>query len=89
MGAQAQASPACPSVTGEVDGGMALDGGAARVRGVAREGARCLMGRSGAGRTSQAGETREQTLHAREGAGKRECPAAGPCVAGSAGGMVR
>jgi hypothetical protein len=28
MGAQAQASPTSPSATGEMDGGVALDGGA-------------------------------------------------------------
>jgi hypothetical protein len=53
-------------------------------RGAAREGARCLVGRSSAERTGHAGETPEQALHAREGAGKRERPAAGPC-----GGRVR
>jgi hypothetical protein len=41
MAAQAQASPASPSVTSEVDGGVALDGGVVRVRGSPQEGARC------------------------------------------------
>ena len=39
--AQALASPASPSVTGEVDGGAVLDGGAAWARGATREGAGC------------------------------------------------
>ena len=57
--AQGQASPASPSATSEVDGGAALDGGATRAHGVARERARCL-----AVRANHPGETLEQTLHA-------------------------
>jgi hypothetical protein len=86
----ARASPSFPSTTGEVDGGVALDGGATRAHGVAREGAECLAGRSSAGRAGHAEETSELALHARERAGKREHIAVGPCaVAGSAGGVVR
>ena len=63
-------------MTGEVDGGAALDGGGRRERakqrekglGASWEGA----AREGAG---HAGETPKQTFHAREGAGKREHPA--------------
>ena len=77
--AQVHASPAFPSATGEQDGGMTLDGGATQARGAARKGAGCLAGRSKAGRAGHAGETSEQTLHDGEGAGKKECPAAGPC----------
>jgi hypothetical protein len=58
---------------------VGLDGGAARACGGAREGARCLTGRSIAGRADYTGETLEHVFHAREGAGKRERPAAGPC----------
>jgi hypothetical protein len=80
-----QASPASPSVTGKVDGGATLDGGAARACGAAREGARYLMGRSSTGRTGHAGETPEHVLHAGEGAGKRERPATGLAATRSAG----
>jgi hypothetical protein len=76
--AQAQASPASPSATGEVDGGVALDGSAVWVHEVARDGVGCLAGRSSVGRASHAVETPEQALHAGEREGKRECPAAGP-----------
>jgi hypothetical protein len=86
----ARDSPSFPSATGEVDGGVALDGGAMRAHGAAREGVECLAGRSSAGRAGHVEETSEQTLHARERAGKREHTAVGPCaVAGSAGGAVR
>jgi hypothetical protein len=60
-----------------VDGGAGLDGGVARACGGAREGAGCLTGRA-----DYAGETPEHAFHAREGAGKRERPAAGPCGSG-------
>ena len=78
---QVHASPAFPSAMGEVDGSMTLDGGATQARGAARKGAGCLAGRSKAGRAGHAGEASEQALHDGEGAGKRECPAAGPCAA--------
>jgi hypothetical protein len=67
--AHAQASPFRDR---RVDGGAGLDGGVARTRGGAREGAGCLTGRSIAGRADYAGETSEHAFHAREGAGKRE-----------------
>jgi hypothetical protein len=44
------------------------------------ERAECLVGRSNvAGRAGHVGEMLEQALHAGEGVGKRERPAAGPC----------
>ena len=46
------------------------------------EGAGCLAGRSNAGRAAHTGETPEQALHAGEGVGKKERPAAGPCGGG-------
>jgi hypothetical protein len=69
---RARASPSFPSATGEVDGGMALDGDATRAHEAARDWAECLAGRSSAGRAGHAEETSEHALYARERAGKRE-----------------
>ena len=60
----------------EVDRGAALDGGAVRARGVAREGAKCLAGKSSAGTAGHA-ERRRSRRFMLGGSGKERALSCG------------